>query len=148
MKNQTFTYTLQLDTEINSLMGKLSTLKKGMENAMAAGKAPGAEKAFASIESAIDKLRRKTSEPITSLAQFESVKKGAADVAFAITKLSEKAAALGNLSLEDKMDLLPKDLLAKINAAGKALEAYAAETEKASQKSEEFAQAQAELARA
>jgi hypothetical protein len=41
-----------------------------MQSIMDAGKAPGAEKVFASIEKAIERLQTKASQPINSIAAF------------------------------------------------------------------------------
>jgi hypothetical protein len=41
-----------------------------MQSIMDAGKAPGAEKVFTSIEKAIERLQTKASQPIESVAAF------------------------------------------------------------------------------
>ena len=85
--NKGFTYTLKLDAEINSLMSKTAQVKKGLEAAMNAGKAPGAGQAFEKIETLLSRLQEKASQPITSIAMFESIKKDAGKVDYYLNKL-------------------------------------------------------------
>jgi hypothetical protein len=74
------------------------------------GKAPGAEKIFSGIEKAIERLQTKASQPIESVAAFESLQKEAAAVNTSLGKLGITIEKLGNLSVADKLDLLPPNL--------------------------------------
>lgn len=148
MSKKGFTYTLQIDAEINDLIAKTNQVKKSMQSVMDVGKAPGAEKIFASLEKAMDRLQQKAGSPITSLGDFASIQKDAQAVATQLSKLGGIVEGLANMGLADKMDLLPPDLKKKIEQAETALQAYTAATEKAAKKSKELTDAENDLATA
>ena len=77
MGKKEFTYTLQIDAEIQDLIAKTAKVKQSMQHIMSSGKAPGAEKAFDGIERAIDrttKAARADKKLLEKLAVLEKVK--------------------------------------------------------------------------
>ena len=148
MSKKGFTYTLQIDAEINNLIAKTNQVKKSMESIMAAGKAPGAEKLFDSIERAIDRLQQKAAQPINSTAAFSGIQKEAAAVGTSLSKLGNIIEELGKIDLAGKMDLLPPDLKKKIEEADAALQIFEQTAQKAAQKSRELTEAETNLAAA
>lgn len=143
-----FTYTLEIDAEISDLVKKLELVKNSMKTAMDAGKAPGAEKVFTKIETAIEKLKEKTSQPIVSLSQFEAIKREVNGVETQFKQLSTITEKIASMDLADKMELLPPDLKAKIEQADQAIKLFNTSLSKAEQKSEELATAEKNLANA
>jgi hypothetical protein len=105
-----------------------------MQSIMDAGKAPGAEKIFGSIEKAIDRLQTKASQPIESVAAFANLQKDAAAVGVSLGKLGSIIENLGNMDVADKMDLLPPNLKKQIEDASSALTAFSKATVQAGQK--------------
>ena len=148
MSKNNFTYTLQIDAEIQNVLNKTQQVKKSMESIMSAGKAPGAEKLFGTVEKAIERLQTKASQPITSVAAFENLKKDASAVETALGKLGTVVGNLGNMSAADKLDLLPPDLKQKIAAANEALTTFAKTQADAAKKSDELVTAEKKLASA
>ena len=148
MSNKGFTYTLKLDAEINDLLAKTAQVKKGLETAMAAGKAPGAEQAFSKIDQLLTRLQEKASQPITSVAMFNSIQKDANAVEVHLNKLTDVIEELGTLTDKEKMELIPSDLKNKIQQTEKALATFNKTQKDASQKSEELIAAEKELASA
>ena len=148
MSKKGFTYTLQIDAEINDLIAKTNQVKKSMESVMAAGKAPGAERLFSTIERAIDRLQQKASQPIESVVAFSSIQKEATAVGISLNKLSGIIEELSSLSLADKMDLLPPDLKKQIEEASVALATFSKAQAQAAQKSQALINAETELAAA
>ena len=145
MSKKGFTYTLQIDAEINDLIAKTNQVKKSMESIMVAGKAPGAEKLFGTIERAIDRLQQKAAQPIESVAAFSGIQKEAAAVGASLNKLSGIIEGLGNLDLADKMDLLPSDLKKQIENASEALATFSKAQEQAAKKSKTLTDAENNL---
>lgn len=148
MSKKGFTYTLKIDAEIQDLVAKTKQVKESMQSIMDAGKAPGAEKIFGSIEKAIDKLQSKASKPIESLASFESLQKDAMDVSASLSKLGNLIENLGKMSTADKIDLLPPDLKKQVEGVSAALNNFAKVQGQASQKSQELVEAEKDLASA
>lgn len=148
MSKKGFTYTLQIDAEINDLIAKANIVKKSMESIMSAGKAPGAEKIFGSIEKAIDRLQTKASQPIESVAAFANLQKDAAAVGVSLGKLSSIIDNLGNMDVADKMDLLPPNLKKQIEDASAALVAFSKAQAQAAQKTQALIDAENDLAAA
>lgn len=148
MSNKGFTYTLKLDAEISDLTAKTAQVKKSMQSIMDAGKAPGAEKIFTSIEKALDKMREKASQPITSIAAFESLQKDANAAGTALNKLGSIVDDLGKMSAAEKMELLPPDLKQKIADANTALGTFAKAQAQAAEKSQDLVDAEKQLATA
>ena len=100
MSKKGFTYTLQIDAEINDLIAKTNQVKKSMQSVMDVGKAPGAEKIFASLEKAMDRLQQKAGSPITSLGDFASIQKDAQAVATQLSKLGGIVEGLANMVIQ------------------------------------------------
>jgi hypothetical protein len=105
-----------------------------MESIMSAGKAPGAEKIFGSIERAIERLQQKAAQPIESVAAFSALEKDAAAVGVQLKKLGSIVEGIGNMSMADKMDLLPPDLKKHIEDASAALATFSKAQAQAAQK--------------
>lgn len=148
MSKKGFTYTLQIDAEINDLIAKTNQVKKSMQSVMDAGKAPGAEKIFGSIERAIDRLQTKASQPIESVAAFASLQKDAAAVGASLGKLGSIIENLGNMDVADKLDLLPPNLKKQIEEVSVALNAFSKAQAQAAQKSQALVDAETDLAAA
>ena len=148
MSNKGFTYTLKLDAEISDLTAKTAQVKKSMQSIMDAGKAPGVEKVFTSIEKALDKMREKASQPITSIAAFESFQKDANAAGTALNKLNSIIEDLGKMSAAEKMELLPPDLKQKITEANAALGTFTKAQAQAAEKSQDLIDAEKQLATA
>lgn len=148
MSKKGFTYTLQIDAEINDLIAKTNQVKKSMQSIMDAGKAPGAEKIFGSIERAIDRLQTKASQPIESVAAFASLQKDAAAVGASLGKLGSIIENLGNMDVADKLDLLPPNLKKQIEEASVALDVFSKAQAQAAQKSQALVDAETDLAAA
>ena len=119
-----------------------------MESIMSAGKAPGAEKIFGSIEKAIDRLQTKASHPIRSIAAFANLQKEAAAVGVSLGKLSSIIDNLGNMDIADKMDLLPPNLKKQIEDASAALATFSKAQAQAAQKTQALTDAENDLAAA
>ena len=148
MSKKGFTYTLQIDAEINDLIAKTAQVKKSMQSIMDVGKAPGAEKVFASIEKAIERLQTKASQPIESVAAFQNLQKDAAAVGVSLGKLGTIIENLGNMEVGDKLDLLPPNLKKQIEDASAALTAFSKATALAEQKTQDLTDAETQLASA
>ena len=148
MSKNNFTYTLQIDAEIQNLLQKTNQVKQAMQGIMNTGKAPGAEKVFGSIEKAIEKLQAKASQPITSIAAFESLQKDAAAVGSSLGKLSTIVGNLGKMGMADKLELLPPDLKQKIAEANTALANFSKVQSEAAKKSDELVTAEKDLVKA
>lgn len=148
MSNKGFTYTLKLDAEISDLTAKTAQVKKSMQSIMDAGKAPGIEKVFTSIEKALDKMREKASQPITSIAAFESFQKDANAAGTALNKLNSIIEDLGKMSAAEKIELLPPDLKQKIADANTALGTFTKAQAQAAEKSQDLIDAEKQLATA
>ena len=148
MSKNNFTYTLQIDAEIQNLLQKTNQVKQAMQGVMNTGKAPGAEKIFGSIEKAIEKLQSKASQPITSIAAFESLQKDAAAVGTSLGKLGTIVEDLGKMGMADKLELLPPDLKQKITEANTALANFSKVQSEAAKKSDELVTAEKDLAKA
>lgn len=148
MSKKGFTYTLQIDAEINDLIAKTNIVKKSMESIMSAGKAPGAEKIFGSIERAIERLQQKAAQPIESVAAFSALEKDAAAVGVQLKKLGSVVESLGNMSVADKMDLLPTDLKKQIEDVSAALVTFSKAQAQAAQKTQALIDAENGLAAA
>lgn len=148
MSKKGFTYELKIEAEINDLIAKTNQVKQSMQSIINAGKAPGAEKMFSSIEKALDKLQNKASQPIETVAAFESLKRDAADVGLSLGKLGAIIEKLGKMDLADKMDLIPPNLKKQIEDANKAIENFAKAEAQAAKKSQELAQAETDLIKA
>ena len=148
MSKKGFTYTLQIDAEINDLIAKTNQVKKSMQSIMDAGKAPGAEKVFTSIEKAIERLQTKASQPIESVAAFQNLQKDAAAVGVSLGKLGTIIDNLGNMGTADKLDLLPPNLKKQIEDASSALAAFSKATAQAEQKTQDLVDAESQLATA
>lgn len=146
MSNKGFTYTLNIDAEIKDLLSKTETVKKSMQSIMDAGKAPGAEKIFKSIENALDKLQQKAAQPITSIAGFNNLQKEAIAISAQLGKLGDTIKNLSNLSDEEKLELIPPDLKSKIDAAKRAIASYIEVYSKTLEKTEDMIKADKELA--
>ena len=145
MSKKGFTYTLQIDAEINDLIAKTAQVRKSMQSIMDAGKAPGAERVFTSIEKAIERLQTKASQPIESVAAFQNLQKDAAAVGVSLGKLGTIIENLGNMGVADKLDLLPPNLKKQIEDASSALAAFSRATAQAEQKSQDLADAESQL---
>ena len=148
MSKKEFTYTLQIDAEIEDLIKKTAKVKQSMQHIMSSGKAPGAEKAFDGIERAIDRLQQKIAQPIDSLYAFKGIQKDAAAIGFSLSKLGEQIDNLSNLSEADKIDLLPADAKKRIQEVQTALAAFETTTAAAAQKSQDLVDAERDLASA
>ena len=148
MSNKGFTYTLKLDAEINDLLAKTAQVKKGLETAMAAGKAPGAEQAFSKLEQTLTRLQEKASQPITSLAEFNRIEKDVNSAVTQIDKLGTVIEDLGRLTSKEKMELLPPDLKNKIAQVNTSFVTFQKAIEQASKKSQELTTAESKLAKA
>ena len=148
MSKNNFTYTLQIDAEIQNVLQKANQVKQAMQGVINAGKAPGAEKAFSGIEKAIEKLQTKASQPITSIAAFESLQKDAAAVGTSLGKLGSIVENLGKMGMADKLELLPPDLKQKITEANTALSNFSKVQSEAAKKSDELVTAERDLAKA
>ena len=148
MGKKEFTYTLQIDAEIQDLIAKTAKVKQSMQHIMSSGKAPGAEKAFDGIERAIDRLQQKTAQPIDSLSAFKGIQKDAAAIGLSLSRLGEQIDNLGNLSDADKIDLLPADAKKRIQEVQTALAAFETATAAAAQKSQDLVDAERDLASA
>ena len=141
MSKKGFNYTLQIDAEINDLIAKTNQVRKSMQTIMDLGKAPGAEKIFSGIEKAIERLQTKASQPIESVAAFESLQKEATAVSTSLSNLGVTIEKLSSLGVADKLDLLPPNLKQQIEEAEKALANFANATAKAAEKTEELVSA-------
>lgn len=148
MSKNNFTYTLQIDAEIQNLLQKTNQVKQAMQGIMTAGKAPGAEKTFSSIEKAIERLQTKASQPITSVAAFENLQKDAQAVGTSLGKLGTIVENLGKMGMADKLELLPPDLKQKITEANTALSNFSKVQSEAAKKSDELVTAERDLAKA
>ena len=145
MSNKGFTYTLQIDAEINDLLAKTAQVKKSLQSAMEAGKATGADKIFGSVEKSLEKLQQRASQPITSLAEFEKMQKESVAVAAQLEKLGGVIQNLSNLSDKEKLELLPSDFQQRIANAQKAVINFANSFEAAQTESKELQKAQKDL---
>ena len=148
MSNKGFTYTLDIKAEVGDILNKTKAVQKSMQTIMDAGKAPGAQKVFTDIEKALGRLQEKASQPITSVAGFNAIQKEAQSVQFQLEKLGGVVKELGNLTIADKMELLPPDLQAKINAGTKAIDTFEKKCAEAKKKTEELTEAEKALATA
>jgi hypothetical protein len=66
MSKQQIQYIIDFDANLNNLEGKMNSLKQSMSGLMVDGKNSALSKQFGQIEKAIDSLRQKSSQPITS----------------------------------------------------------------------------------
>ena len=148
MSSKGFTYKFKVDAEITDLIAKTNQIKQNLSAAMQAGKAPGAAQIFSSVEKALDRLQQKASQPITSAATFDSIQKDTIAAAQQLGKLEEIFSELASLSASEKIKLLPPDTKKKTLEALQALENFSKGVKEAKTQSEQYATAQADLAKA
>ena len=135
---QKFTYTFELDAEIERLQTKLNTAQKALAGVMQSGKAPGIEKSITSIEKAIGRLQEKASTPITSEAAFGSLQKESSAIGLKLKELTKQIDGLANLSKSERFELLPPDTQKRVSEAASAVATFTAARDKAAKKSDEL----------
>lgn len=122
MSKKQIQYTINLDANLSNLENKMNSLKQTMAGLMVDGKNSALSKQFTQIEKAIDTLRQKTSQPITSQAMFGSMQKDLGAVSSSITKMINGIKEMKNSADGESLSLLPPDLVQQFNQA---LNAYA-----------------------
>ena len=136
--SQKFTYTFELDAEIEKLQTKLSAAQKSLAGVMQSGKAPGIEKSITSIEKAIGRLQEKASTPITSEAAFGSLQKESSAIGLKLKELTKQIGGLANLSKSERFELLPADTQKRVSDAAAAIATFTTARDKAAKKSDEL----------
>lgn len=146
MSNKKLNYTLELDAEIGDIVAKFEKVKQSMEGLMKNGNtSAGLEKSFSSIERALDRIKEKASVPVTGESTFTSLKKDAASIEVQLEKLGSSVSKFHDLSNSQKIELLPPELASQIQQAESALETFANSFAAATQKSDEYLNAQKRL---
>ncbi len=135
---QKFTYTFELDAEIEKLQTKLGAAQKALAGVMQSGKAPGIEKSITSIEKAIGRLQEKASAPITSEATFGSLQKESSAIGLKLKELTKQIGGLANLSKSERFELLPADTQKRVSDAAAAIATFTTARDKAAKKSDEL----------
>ena len=124
VKNQS-TYTLQIDADIQKILGKVNGLKKNLSGLFETGEAPkGLVKSFDQIASLIGGIQDKTSKPLVSNSEFVSISKDLGKLEVAFGGLARQISLLDDLPNELKISLLPKEEQARLLQAVKALKEY------------------------
>jgi len=111
MSKKQIQYTISLDANLSNLENKMNSLKQTMAGLMVDGKNSALSKQFTQIEKAIDTLRQKTSQPITSQAMFGSMQKDLGAVSSSITKMINGIKEMKNSADGESLSLLPPDLV-------------------------------------
>ena len=149
MANKKVSYTLELDAEIKSLEGKLSTVKNLLSGVLNSANAPkGLEKSFEKIGSIIDRVKAKASQPIDSKAGFTSITKDVDSAQVALAGLLKIVQSIDSLPEADRLSFLPPDARAQIEQVVTSLAKYTAAMDAATTESEELAAARVKLAQA
>ena len=124
VKNQS-TYTLQIDADIQKILGKVNGLKKNLSGLFETGEAPkGLVKSFDQIASLIGGIQDKTSKPLVSNSEFVNISKDLGKLEVAFGGLARQISLLDDLPNELKISLLPKEEQARLLQAVKALKEY------------------------
>lgn len=124
VKNQS-TYTLQIDADIQKILGKVNGLKKNLSGLFETGEAPkGLIKSFDQIASLIGGIQDKTSKPLVSNSEFVSISKDLGKLEVAFGGLARQISLLDDLPNELKISLLPKEEQVRLLQAVKALKEY------------------------
>ena len=144
---QKFTYTFELDAEIEKLQTKLGAAQKVLAGVMQSGKAPGIEKSITSIEKAIGRLQEKASTPITSEAAFGSLQKESSAIGLKLKELTKQIGGLANLSKSERFELLPADTQKRVSDAAAAIATFTTARDKAAKKSDELLSKERALSR-
>lgn len=138
-----FKYTLDIDGQTKSLLDKVKEVKKTLGDLAKDSAMPGVNQALGALTSKFEKVRQTAAQPITSIAMFNSIQKGAKDAEFKINTLEEAFKSFRALTFQQKFELLPKDFKQKVASGSEAIKTYGKEIEKAQKKTEAFKIAEA-----
>ena len=149
MANNRTKYTLEIDADLGQLDSKLNTMKSKLASVLSSGQAPkGLEKSFEQISNLIGKIQDKTSKPLVSAFEFNSVTKDLSALESAFNGLGRELENIGDLSDELKITLLPPEEQNKINQAIKSLKQYHSEMAALAKQQEVLSKAQKAQGRA
>lgn len=146
MKNKDkVTYTLEIDGEIRKLETKLQTLKTQLDGILNSKKAPkGLVEAFSKIEHNLERISEKASQPISS-STFDSVTKAIGRTDAAMATIAKKLESVKELSEDAKIDFLPADLKAQVEAIVKATDNFSSAIKRAEVETENLTKARKNL---
>lgn len=120
-----------------------------MSNVLGSANAPkGLDKSFEKIESLIDKIRSKASQPIDSKGGFTSISREVETVQSALNGLTRMIEQLNSLPEADRLSFLPPDAQKEIQQIIGSLATYADAIQAATTESKELTTAREELAKA
>jgi predicted nucleic acid-binding Zn-ribbon protein len=139
MSNKQINVTVSIDAEIKALEQKISSVRGSLSKITDNGANANITKMFGTIEKAIDNLKAKSSQPISSQAMFGSMEKDILHLNQSIAGIVGKIQELASSADGEVLDFLPPDLVKNLNSAITALTSFNTAMEAATQESSELA---------
>lgn len=138
-------YKINIDAELGQIQRAVANAKEQFKQLFEAGQAGDLQKELVKVGKRLDEIVEKTNGKV-SVAGYDTILARLASIKTESTKvISELAAA--QKSLDNRVALLPEKDQARVNATTKAVSDYAAELDKAKQKTEELVKAERKLNR-
>lgn len=149
MANNKTTYTLEINAELGDLERKLGSVKNLVSGVLGSTNAPkGLEKSFEKVESLLDKIKTKASQPIDSKTGFNSISRDIDSANIALTSMLKIVNSIGSMAENAQISFLPPDTQEQINAVINALSNYQQAMTAAITETAELTTARNELAKA
>lgn len=146
MSNKKLTYTINLDANIGSIEGKLSSIKTLISKLTEGGAHPELNKLFSGIETSIDKIRTKAGQPI-DFTGLNSIDKETGLIMAQFAKLSKALDTIRNSADGEILSLLSSKDLNNLNSAIAAMDSFAKAQQEATKETAELTKARADYAK-
>lgn len=117
-------YNVHFSSDLPQLSKQIEQAAKQLEHLSPGGKNSTVSSSFTQIEKAIDRIIDKTSRPIKSFGEMNSIANSVDTVSTKLARLQEQRAKLSKLSNQQKIDIISESSLINLTKAGVATDTF------------------------